>query len=353
MKNSSKKARKRWARRQLVISLCALLVMLLSLLYIFHYEHTRREILRRNAEFSALYEAPTLAPTAMPTPAPTAGPSPAPTEIPTSVPTTAPSSLPEDTPSPAPALEATPTPTPAPTQAFEIAADATRVPLATPDADTLVVAMQTPPPVQESFGALLDANPETVAFLNIEGVLSLPVVQRPNDNDFYLSHSLDQEEALEGTLFLDGANLLVPEDDCLIVYGHNMRNGTMFRPLINYEDVDFLKENAMVRFDTLYENRGYVPFAALTVTADPGSDRYINLRQFSYDQPGFDLFVRSLRTLSIWESPVEVAYGDSVLLLVTCEYTHNNGRFVLALRAVREGESWEQLEEQVQMSELK
>ena len=345
MKKSSKKARKRWARRQFAISLCALLVMLLSLLYIFHYEHTRREILRRNAEFSALYEAPTFAPTAMPTAAPTAVPTP----------TASPSATPADTPALEPTPENTPapTPSPAPTQNFEIAVDATRAPLATPDADTLVVAVETPPPVQESFAGLLAANPETVGFLNIEDVLSLPVVQRPNDNDFYLNHSLDLEESLEGTLFLDGANLLVPEDDCLIVYGHNMRNGTMFRPLVKYEDVDFLKENARIRFDTLYENRMYVPFAALTVTADPGSERYLNLRQFSYDQAGFNLFVRSLRTLSIWESPVEVEYGDSVLLLVTCEYTHNNGRFVLALRAVREDEPWEQLEQQVQRSELK
>ena len=228
--------------------------------------------------------------------------------------------------------------------------DETRAPLATPDADTLVVALETPPPVQASFANLLAANPDAVGFLDIDGLISLPVVQRINDNEFYLDHSFDQEESIAGTLFLDGMNLLVPEDDCLVVYGHNMKNGTMFQPLAYYEELPFLQEHALVRFDTLYENRVYVPFAALTVTADADSERHLNLRQFSYDAESFDMFVRSLRALSVWDSSVDVAYGDRLLLLVTCEYTHDNGRFVLALRAQRPDEAWDQLWAQAMQS---
>ena len=374
MGKSGGRARRRGARRRrFIVSLCAAFVMLASLLYIVRYETTRQAILRGNAEFSALYAAPTLAPAAVPTAAPTVAPTPAPTVAPTTTPaltavptaaptpapTPAPTAAPATTPAPTAVPAASPTPpptipdTPSPTAGFAIAVDATRAPLATADPDTLVMTMETPPPVQESFGALLAANAETIGFLTIEDVLSLPVVQRPNDNEFYLNHSLDLEESTGGTLFLDGANLLIPEDDCLIVYGHNMRNGTMFRPLVEYEDASFLKEHALIRFDTLYENRVYAPFAALTVTADPDSSRYLNLRQFSFDRAGFDLFIRSLRTLSVWDSPIDVEYGDRVLLLVTCEYTHDNGRFVLALRARRGDEAWDQLWSQVQDTEAK
>ena len=111
-----------------------------------------------------------------------------------------------------------------------------------------------------------------------------------------------------------------------------------------------MKENALIRFDTLYENRVYVPFAALTVTAKPDSDRYLNLRQFGLDSSGFNRFVQSLRARSEWDSPVEAAYGDHVLLLVTCEYTRDNGRFVLALRALRDDETPEQLLSQAQQA---
>lgn len=212
------------------------------------------------------------------------------------------------------------------------------------------MALETPSAAQESFEALLETNPETVGFLSIEDVISLPVVQRPNDNNFYLDHGFDLSNSTAGTLFLDGANVLAPEDNCLIVYGHNMRNGTMFQPLTRYEDITFLQDHPVVHFDTLYENRIWVPFAASTLSADPDSERYLDIREFIYDESGFDLLVRSLRTLSSWDSPLEVKYGDSLLLLVTCEYTHNNGRFVLALRAAREYESELQLRSLVQAS---
>ena len=181
-------------------------------------------------------------------------------------------------------------------------------------------------------------NPDTVGFLRIGDVISLPVVQRRNDNETYLNHSFNLEESIAGTLFLDGANLLVPEDDCLIVYGHNMRNGTMFHSLLSYAELSFLKENALVRFDTIYENRLYAPFAVLTVTAEPDSARYLNLRQFTLNGDDCEAFTGQLRRLSMWDIPLEVEAGDRLLLLVTCEYTHNNGRFVVALRQLRPDE---------------
>ena len=127
----------------------------------------------------------------------------------------------------------------------------------------------------------------------------------------------------------------MPEDDCLIVYGHNMRNGTMFHQLLNYAELPFLKANALVRFDTIYENRVYAPFAVLTVTAEPESARYLNLRQFDLAGDAFGEFTAQLRRLSMCNIPLEVEPGDRLLLLVTCEYTHDNGRFVVALRQLR------------------
>lgn len=353
------------AERWLALILCAL-VMIASAAYIVRYERTRREIQRDNAAFSALYAAPSIgaegsaAPTATVVPSatvvptattdPTATPAPtattAPTAASTATPTAAPSATPTPTPtpessatptaspSPSPTPSPTPTPSPAPTATLEAVMDVAYTPRATADADTLVMAMETPPPVQESFADLLAINPDTVGFLSIDGVLELPVVQRLHDNEFYLDRAFDLSESIGGTLFLDGANLLAPEDDCLVIYGHNMRNGTMFGPLAQYADEAFAHAHPEVRFDTLYASRIWEPFAALTVTADPDSERYYDLRQFSFDEEGFDLFVRSLRALAYWSSPAEVHYGDKLLLLVTCEYTHDNGRFVLACRAV-------------------
>ncbi|MBQ3479260.1 MAG: hypothetical protein IJH25_13940, partial [Clostridia bacterium] len=264
-------------------------------------------------------------PTTQPTDAPTAGPTPVPTAetttapVPTKRPTPTPTRMPAigpdadmpvvvDVPIPAGATAgiASNTPTPAgPGAGMSMAEDApisaeaaeetasTRSPvnppdsdmpvpvdepIPTPDSDTLVIALPTAPPIQLSFSRLLAENPDTVGFLEIGEMLSLPVVQRPNDNEYYLDHSFEGAKALEGTLFLDGMNRLAPEDDCLIVYGHNMKNRTMFGRLSAYGDISHLHQHPVVHFDTIYENRSYVAFAAFSASMVQGDSRYFDVR---------------------------------------------------------------------------
>ena len=244
---------------------------------------------------------------------------------------------------PAPTLTPTPSAAHTPEETMPpmetLQPDETLAPLATPDEHTLVYALPTSPPVQSSFAELLMHNADTVGYLDIGETISLPVVQRENDNEYYLTHNFDGEESQEGTLFLDGANRLVPEDDCLIVYGRNMKNDTMFGLLEEYENERFLKEHAIVRFDTIYENRSYVPFAAFTASMEPDDSHYFDVRQFVFDETGFELFTLKMQSRSIYDIPIDVCYGDRLLLLVTCDYTNASGRFILCLRQLREDES--------------
>lgn len=211
--------------------------------------------------------------------------------------------------------------------------------LPTPDSGTLVLALETPPPVQESFSELLGYNADTVGFLQIDDIVSLPVVQRVNDNEYYLTHTFSGAESAEGALFLDGMNLLVPEDDCLIVYGHNMQNGTMFGDLKLYRELYFLRGCPPVAFDTIYENRLYAPFAVFIASMDAGDASYFDVRQFVFDESGFNAFVSSLRARSEHDVPIDVQYGDSLLLLVTCDNAEADGRLIVAFRALREDET--------------
>lgn len=213
--------------------------------------------------------------------------------------------------------------------------------LPTPDSGTLVLALETPPPVQESFSELLGYNADTVGFLQIGDIVSLPVVQRVNDNEYYLTHTFSGAESAEGALFLDGMNLLVPEDDCLIVYGHNMQNGTMFGDLKLYRELYFLRGCPPVAFDTIYENRLYAPFAVFIASMEAGDASYFDVRQFAFDESDFNAFVSSLRARSEYDVPIDVRYGDSLLLLVTCDNAEADGRLIVAFRALREDETSE------------
>ena len=223
--------------------------------------------------------------------------------------------------------------------------------LPTPDSGTLVLALETPPPVQESFSELLGYNADTVGFLQIGDIVSLPVVQRVNDNEYYLTHTFSGAESAEGALFLDGMNLLVPEDDCLIVYGHNMQNGTMFGDLKLYRELYFLRGCPPVAFDTIYENRLYAPFAVFIASMEAGDASYFDVRQFVFDESDFNAFVSSLRAHSEYDVPIDVQYGDSLLLLVTCDNAEADGRLIVAFRALREDETSESVAELLAQAE--
>ncbi len=225
------------------------------------------------------------------------------------------------------------------------------MPLSTANAETKVFSLPTPPSVQESFSELLAVNPDTVGFLTIDGVVSLPVVQRQNDNEYYLTHDFSGGEHAEGALFLDGLNRLSPEDDCLIVYGHNMHNGSMFGNLRSFLNRGFFRSHALVSFDTLYENHAYVPFAAFNASMDASSRNAVDIRRFVMDETEFDDFVALLRARSEFSVDVVVEYGDTLLLLVTCDYSNSDGRFILALRRVRDGEDAEALRQKVRAAQ--
>lgn len=310
--------------RRAVIALCAV-ILLGGAFYVGAWLARRSSIIERNNSYAELYQ-PNPTSVSFVTLAPETQSSAAePTEVSTESPVQSP------TESPLPSI--------------------VDQPIATPNSETLVIALPTQPPVQSSFSDLLKLNSETVGFLRIDGIASLPVVQRENDNEFYLTHNFEQAEADEGALFLDGMNRLYPEDDCLIVYGHNMHNGTMFGELDHYGEVDFLKAHPLVYFDTLYENRTYVPIAAFPASMTPDSGSYFDVRQIALDESSFELFVMRLKSRSVLEIPVNARYGDRLLLLVTCDYTKDDGRFILALRQLRTNETADEAIEQIQSAQ--
>lgn len=324
------------ARRHRLFCLACALIMLACIAYAASYFAEESRVRREGETYRAMYspapldtEAPAATATASPTPTQAATPTPGATATPTTIPT------PDATATPAPTAAPTASPTPTPLPLVE------DVPLPTPNEDTIVFSLPTEPPPQESFAELLRYNPDTVGFLTIGETVDLPVVQRENDNEYYLTHAYSGEEAREGALFLDGANRL--SDENLIVYGHNMRNGTMFGKLSSFGEREFLLKNAVVRFDTLYENALYVPFAMFEASMDENDGHYFDVRQIVFDEMSFELFVLKLRSRSVFDVPVEVEYGDQLLTLVTCSYNDDDGRYIVALRKLREGETEEEM----------
>ena len=92
------------------------------------------------------------------------------------------------------------------------------------------------------FAALQQINPDIVAWLRIPGVLDYPVVQG-TDNSYYLHHTFRKEYNIAGSIFLDARNASDFSDGKNIIYGHNMRDGSMFHVLRKFQDLDFYQAN--------------------------------------------------------------------------------------------------------------
>ena len=320
------------ARRHQLFCLACALIILGCVAYVAGYFAEQSRVRREGEVYRAMYS-----PAPLETQAPVATATATPTAIPTATSTVVPTAASSPTPVATPTATGSPTPAPTPTPEAQVVDE----PLPTPNENTIVLSLPTEPPPQESFAELLRYNPDTVGYLSIGEIVDLPVVQRENDNEYYLTHAYSGEEAREGALFLDGANRL--SDENLIIYGHNMRNGTMFGELSSFGEREFLLKNAVVRFDTLYENALYVPFAMFEASMDEDDGHYFDVRQIVFDETSFELFVLKLRGRSVFDVPVAVEYGDKLLTLVTCSYNDDDGRYIVALRKLREGETEEEI----------
>lgn len=92
------------------------------------------------------------------------------------------------------------------------------------------------------FEALKQINADIVAWIRIPGVLDYPVVQG-TDNSYYLHHTFRKEYNIAGSIFLDARNTADFSDSKNIIYGHNMRDGSMFHVLRKFQDLDFYQSN--------------------------------------------------------------------------------------------------------------
>ena len=216
--------------------------------------------------------------------------------------------------------------------------------------------------VAESFSELYAINPELVGWIRAGSDISDPVVRR--DNEYYLNHDFYGDSSVSGTVFADEENRDWVSDPYVLLYGHNMKNDTMFGMMDHYLLKSYLAENARVRFHWICEDepREYVPFAMLDISADPESGDYFHLRRYDLFDPERQAdpeqfradvlsFVNEIREKAQWQIPeIPVDETDAILGLVTCGYGREDGRLVLFCRALRDGETPEQMAETVRQS---
>lgn len=193
---------------------------------------------------------------------------------------------------------------------------------------------ETPPPLSplEAVAALQAENGDLAGWLTVPGTnIDYPVMHTPNAPQYYLRKDFDKNYSLSGTPFLDGRCTLTSGN--LILWGHNMKSGTMFADLLCYREADYAAAHSQILFTTPEAAQVYEVVAAFPteVNRDGVYFRWYDYLDFP-DEGTFDAFIRGLREKSLLPVPGDLAYGDTFLTMATCSYHDENGRFVVVGR---------------------
>ena len=126
--------------------------------------------------------------------------------------------------------------------------------------------------ILERFQSLYQENADLAGWLTIEGTnIDAPVMQC-KDDEYYLHHNFYRKKDKYGCLYVRKAADLNTPGTNFIIYGHNMRDGSMFGSLDEYQNQKFCQEHAEIKFDTLYEERTYKVLAVFSSSIDESEE---------------------------------------------------------------------------------
>ena len=185
--------------------------------------------------------------------------------------------------------------------------------------------------VLDKFYELTQINEDIKGWVRIKDTnISYPVMQTMNDEEYYLHRNYQKEYSLSGTPFLDADADITQDSNQLVIYGHNMKNGTMFKDILKYRKENFWKTNSIISFDTLFEKGNYKIFAAIEMDCEKGNGHFPFYQYNKFDnEEEFGGFLTEIKSLSIYDTGILPEYGDELLTLVTCSKYNGNDRMIV------------------------
>lgn len=187
----------------------------------------------------------------------------------------------------------------------------------------------------EQVEELKKENQDIIGWLEIKDTnIKYPVLQG-TDNDYYLTHNYKKEQITGGSLFLDkDYDFSIPSSN-LLIYGHRNKNGIMFEDLLKYKDEEFYKEHLTIRFTTTEDDTEYeiisIFYSRVYYQDEKDVFRYYYFINAENEEE-YNEYVSNAKKVSIYDTGISAKYGEQLLTLSTCEYSQQNGRFVIVAK---------------------
>ncbi|WP_338597513.1 class B sortase [Clostridium baratii] len=158
--------------------------------------------------------------------------------------------------------------------------------------------------------------------------INYPVVQG-QDNDFYLSHDFNKKESSSGAIFIDYKNN-IDKDKNIIIYGHNMKNKSMFQNLMKFKDEEFWKENNKIILTIDGKTYEYEIFSSYISNA-----KDIDLKTNFENDDEYLKYIDDIKKRSIFHRDMNIKSNDRIITLSTCSYEKDDARMIIYGRLKR------------------
>lgn len=216
----------------------------------------------------------------------------------------------------------------------------------------------TEPQILPEYLELYERNNHMVGWIWIPGTdnnkegsdgVNYPVLQSPNEpewHNFYLNHDFDRNLTGDGIsnnghgwiYVREACDVFLPCDN-VVIYGHNMADGTMFGQVVNYRYESYYQEHKYIHFDTLYEQHTYEVIAVFLTSGTTGVGYTYHSRNNFDSAEEFDEFIYAIKggvsnVKVYYHIPTTAEYGDKLITLSTCWREIDNGRLVVVAKRI-------------------
>lgn len=183
---------------------------------------------------------------------------------------------------------------------------------------------------KDKYSDLTKINPDYRFWIKVNNTnIDYPVVQT-SDNEYYLTHDFNKEYLASGSIFMDYRNNF-EEDKSNIIYGHYMRNKTMFGELVNYKDENFFNENNLINIE--YKGKTYTYQVFSVYVADLTKD-YLKV-DFENDKE-YQNYINYITNRSMYKSNLQISKEDKIITLYTCSYEFKDARTIVHAKLISE-----------------
>ncbi len=184
----------------------------------------------------------------------------------------------------------------------------------------------------EKYADLYTRNNDFIGWIKIDGTnIDYPIMQASDRKDYYLRRNFDKEYSYYGTPYI-AEDCIIGESDNIVIYGHNMKNGTMFSAIEKYFSKNFYNEHQNINFDTL-DGYGVYQIVSVFKTTDDDEFKYHRFTKAASENE-FDQFIQNCKKRALYDTGVTAQYGDKLITISTCEYSAENGRLVVVAKKI-------------------